>query len=167
MKQPTDLKIDEAQILEEDDGSFWHWKAYTEPDACMSIMEEQGEGVWCGRIEFGTPSDQGAQRPKGFTGRSERLDNSLRDYMPEGVWWEVPKDIEIGSEVHQSLRQEIVDLWEFGYTTLVVECTHHRTDGYERRWVDSLSGLGAMQYHDDVVSEVLGELIYEMEAQGA
>jgi hypothetical protein len=125
-----------------------------EPDPDMSILDEQGEGVWCGRIEWdkGRTNDYGYRdRPDGFTGRAEVIHRDRSDRL----WWEVPADIVIGSDHHRTLRQSILDLYHYGYSQvgLVLECEH----GGEvaSTWIGGCDEFYP-ELLDDLVGEVLG-----------
>jgi hypothetical protein len=95
-----------------------------EPDPDMSIMDEQGSGMWCGRLAWDGPANEYGYRtrPDGFTGRAEVIERDGR----ERLWWEVPADVVIGSDSYRTLRQSILDLCRCGYVSvgLVLECEH-------------------------------------------
>lgn len=148
----TDLAslTDDNDTFELEDGRVLRLKVETDP--FTSIMDEQGEGVWCGRLEWdaGRTNDYGyRRRPDGFTGRAEVIHRD-RDAR---LWWEAPADVVIGSDVHRSLRQTIRDLLEYGYVQvgLVLECEHGGE--LSSAWLG-----GCDSVYDGLVAELAEEL---------
>lgn len=126
-----------------------------EPDPDMSILDEQGEGVWCGRIEWShTTNNYGwNRRPDGFTGRAEIIDRDRNDCL----WWEVPADIERGTPGYYSLRSSIRDLLEYGYSQvglqLLEECDHGDAHVIGDAWI---GGVGS--FYPELVPDLLAEI---------
>lgn len=141
---------DDGDTIELADGRVLRLKV--EPDPHPSIMDEQGEGVWCGRIEWDNGRENAygwRMRPDGFTGRAEVIE---RDWHAR-LWWEVPADIVIGSDTHHNLRQSILDLYRYGYCQvgLVLECEH----GGE---LDSAWVGGCDNFYPELVTDLVTEL---------
>lgn len=134
-----------------------------EPDPYMSIMDEQGEGVWCGRIEW-SDNDRTTgypRKPETFcNGRTQRLDTDRGSTL----WWEVPADMRswkaggfpdeaTWKESLSGLRRAIKDILEFGYSTMVLESS----DGYQ-------SALGGIEYGAEP-ADFLRDLLSDIESQ--
>lgn len=124
-----------------------------EPDPDMSLMDEQGEGVWCGRLEWTQSHDYGTRRPDDFTGRAEVIERDGRS----ALWWEVPADIEIGSDTHRSLRTSILDLLRFGYVLVGLEelatCDHGAQHVIRQAWIG-----GVDSFYPELLGELFGDL---------
>lgn len=151
-----DLSVltDHGDTLELADGRSLVLKIQPDPD--WSIMDEQGEGVWCGKLAWDARRTNAygyRVRPDGFTGRAEVLERD-RDAR---LWWEVPADVVIGSDVYRSLRQSILDLLNFGYVQvgLVLLCEH----GGE---LDSAWLGGCDSFYPELVDELALELDWSL-----
>jgi hypothetical protein len=89
-----------------------------EPDD-TGILDEQGEGMWCGRIEWsprGSVDYVGQRspgRPRDFDGGAEILTSDHRS----ALWWDVPADLRKPdmAESKSKTRQLILDILEYGY----------------------------------------------------
>lgn len=124
-----------------------------EADTEHSIMDEQGEGVWCGRLEWGDrrTNDWGHKsRPEGFDGNASRL-HFGRDN--DDVWWQPPDDVKRGTEGFDTLRRTIIDCLEYGYVGVIVE------DQFGHK--HSCWGVEAMEsdYHAEVACELIDDCI--------
>lgn len=133
-----------------------------EPDD-MTIMDEAGEGVWCGRLAWDdrNVNDYGwRRRPDGFDGRAEVIYRDRGDRM----WWQVPDDIAPGSEAHASLRRTILDIIEYGYHIAIIELLDG-TDAYGRPIVRQVESLGGIEpFPDDAhMLEVVTALLEQMD----
>jgi hypothetical protein len=133
-----------------------------EPDTDSNLMDEQGEGEWCGKLAWPKRNrDLGRdERPDGFTGGAEII--RLRD---GNVWWEVPVDLrgEANREARDSHRRAITDLLEYGYDVAVVEVCEG-TDVYGRPIVRNVASIGGVEFGTDDVGrrEILGDLVREV-----
>jgi len=130
------------------------WEMTLEGDECSSIMDEQGEGVWCGRLEFCERDPDnwcGMGRPNGMNGRARILrPNQCRD----AFWWQPPTDV--AEDQLNTMAATISDILSFGYVGVVVTC-----DGYTA----SLWGIEPFPDAEmvratvvDLVIEVLAEI---------
>lgn len=85
-------------------------------DDCASIFDEQGEGMWCGRLQWETDNDYGHVRPDDFDGNAEVLSTDLR----EALWWQPEPDCKPNSEVRAQVRKHVMANLEDGYYTIDV-----------------------------------------------
>ena len=97
-----------AQVTVEGDG--WRVVATIEPDEDFSIFDEQGEGVWCGRLAWNDGRHRESSRPDGFNGGAELL--RLRD---GNVWWQPEPDCLQDRQLRAQVRRQILDALECGY----------------------------------------------------
>lgn len=146
---------DHGDTFELPDGRTLRLKV--EHDPYTSIMDEQGEGVWCGRLEWDDSRTENAygyrMRPDGFTGRAEVISRD-RDAR---LWWEVPGDIVIGSDHHRTFRQTILELLEYGYKMVTVELCEECDHGGEH--VVNFDTVGGC---DSVYPELVADLVSEV-----
>ena len=74
------------------DGRVWMLTMPSDEDS--SLMDEQGEGMWCGRLEWVDDHRNKfsgyAQRPLTMNGRARKI---IANQMHGAVWWQVPADI--------------------------------------------------------------------------
>lgn len=112
---------DDGDEYEDRDGRVW---TLTMPqDECSSLMDEQGDGMWCGRLEWATRSSLTGYnvRPAGMDGRARILrPTQCRD----AVWWQPPADV--AEEYLSSMAANIDDILSYGYCGIMVETD----DGY-------------------------------------
>ena len=88
------------------------------------------------------------------------------DWRSDDLWWNVPDDVVIGSDVHRSLRQTICDLHEYGYVTVCLERCEG-TDVYGHLIVTDYACLGGVESMADAdyVREIVGDLLAELGSQ--
>lgn len=126
----------------------------------MSILDEQGEGVWCGRIEWGTndPDTGYSRRPHDFTGAAEKIYSDRFDVL----WWEVPADLRSPdmAESKAATRGVIRDIIDFGYKSIGVELCEG-TDAYGKLIVRDCAWIGGVEPMTDA-AEFTDELIHEV-----
>lgn len=133
-----------AQTIELDGIEY---TARIEPDD-LSLLDEQGEGMWCGRIEWTRGDDYGSRKPADFVnGRTVKLvtdDGST-------LWWEVPADVPMGER--RELERAIRDILDYGYVGVVVESN----DGQG----EALWGIAPSDYNyqTTVANELLDQLM--------
>ena len=153
-----------------DDGDTFDHGGHTyrvriEPDECSSILDEQGEGVWCGRIEWGRQNVNTGrdERPADFTGGAERLHYG-RSY--DSIWWEVPADLrgDANREGRDATRRSIVDLLEYGYSIVSLERLAMCDLGHTH--IDAVESLGMVEAmaDDAYLRTILGDLLAELES---
>jgi hypothetical protein len=125
-----------------------------EPDTDHSIMDDQGEGMWCGALAWDNPqrtNEYGyVMRPIGFeSGRCEVIETDGRYRL----WWAVPDDIKVGSDQHRKLRETIRDLLRYGYVVvgLTLECEHGGT-------LDSAYVGGVDSFYPELVDDLASEI---------
>ena len=146
-------------ILDEQDFAVWDkdhadtfdiagrtYKVYATPDD-FSIMDEQGEGVWCGQLEWTqNSSDTGYRvRPYGFDGNAEVLDTDGN----HSLWWQPLSDCKPNSEIRANVRKEVLLAIREGFARLVIE----EPDGNH-------SAFGGLSWNgmEDVVPELAWEV---------
>lgn len=116
----------------------------------MTIMDEQGAGVWCGRLEWvDTRGRDGnrAPRPATFTGNAEILERD-GSYV---CWWEPEPDVKRADrESFAAYRRSVLDTLRDGYSLLVLESD----DGYS----DAVGGIAGLD------AECTREMVAEMYA---
>jgi hypothetical protein len=129
-----------------------------ESDPYMSLLDEQGEGVWCGRIEWADnhPYSGYPCKPNDFVnGRTMKLTTDRSSTL----WWEVPADVK--PEYVAEFRRSLLDILEYGYSIVMVESS----DGF------SSGPIGGIEFGadlDDVASDLIAEIEYQRaEAQRA
>lgn len=129
-------------------------------DEDMSILDEQGEGVWCGRLEWPSlrTNNYGHHvRPADFDGNAELLGFN-RSY--DRIWWQPPEDVARTDPHFAELRRSVLDALEYGYVGVIVECEH----GERSLWgIDSMES----EYQADVACELIDELLRERELEVA
>lgn len=123
---------------------------HTEPDEHMSIMDEQGEGVWCGRLEYATEDRYSGHyiRPDWADGGAELL-RATRGY--DAIWWRPLDDCLSDRTVRDAVRRTILDLLESGYVGCWVELTTP----------DAVYASNSMWGLDEPYPELIGEQISE------
>jgi hypothetical protein len=122
-----------------------------EPDQDTSIFDEQGEGVWCGRLEWVAYRDgRDTPRPTGFDGRARKL--HTRDGF---VWWQVPADVP--QESIRGMGQQIIYLIEYGYLVVGLK-VWERCDHAEWHEVDATYRGGVDAFYPELIEELAGEL---------
>lgn len=154
----------EAAARALDDDGTWMFKLRIEPDEDMSLLDEAGEGVWCGRIEWGRwcrDYDRPHAKPDGWVnGRTVRLDKFCHWLRGTDVlWWEIPEDIP--EDQIPEFRSRLVRLLEYGYVQIGVELTHERPDGYSRKWTEWLGGVD--EPYPEAIAEQISEVIAQIE----
>lgn len=112
---------DDGDQYRDSDGRVW---TLTMPaDECSSLMDEQGDGMWCGRLEWATRSSLTGYdvRPAGMNGRARKIGPNQGH---DAVWWQPPSDV---AEEHlRTMAATIDDILSYGYCGLMVETD----DGY-------------------------------------
>lgn len=139
------------------------WCASVEPDPDMSIMDEQGEGMWCGRLEWTTPRQyqDWAPRPDGFDGGAEIIE---RDHNT-CLWWQPPADVVKDEELRARVRRDIREIMEYGYSYVSVAVSSRCDRG---EWhIDRSTTLGGVTpSHDwEDVADIIGELALELASE--
>jgi hypothetical protein len=131
------------------------YKVRYETDDISSIMDEQGEGVWCGQLvweDSRRKNDYGyVTRPAGFDGNAERL-HVGRGY--DAIWWQPEADCKPNSDIRASVRRTILDIFEDGYCGVVVE-------DVETGMVESRFGLECTnkdRWHEGEARELIAEM---------
>lgn len=127
------------------DGITYTFKV--EPDYFMSLLDEQGEGVWCGRIEWNDNDTYSSLpiKPSHFVnGRTVRLDTDRNSTL----WWEVPSDVPMNER--SGLERTIRDCLHYGYSVFVVESS----DGFTA----CVGGVEPNAEVQDFVGELIGEI---------
>lgn len=92
---------------------------HVEPDQDTSIMDEQGEGVWCGRLEWAERRnswDYTYRRPEWADGGAELLSVS-----GEQLWWRPLDDCLRDRTIRDAVRATVLELLEYGYSDVGVE----------------------------------------------
>lgn len=126
-----------------------------EHDPFWSIFDD---GDWLGSfaaVQQTRWSGYDAPRPEGFDGRARKL-HVGRSH--DGVWWQPPADI-VDTDAINSMRREVLNLLEYGYSIVAVEWTN-RVDGKGRPLNDigySLGGASESQIGaalEDIIGEV-------------
>lgn len=151
----TRALTDDGDTLELPDGRTL--RVRTEPDD-MTIMDEQGEGMWCGRLEWVRANRDywpaRYSRPDGFDGAAE----IIRREDGEALWWDVPTDLrgDANRENRDAVRREITELLNCGYRVVVLELCNGE-DAYGRPIVESFASVGAVGW-----SVSLGEFIPDL-----
>lgn len=171
-----DALVDDAKGKLTDDGDTFDLpdgrtiRLHVKPDD-HSLLAEQGEGVWCGRIEWdsGRLNDYGYRsRPDGFDGRAEVIQ---RDHGYR-LWWQVPSDVPIGSDVHRSLRSTIGEILEYGYSGFILHllAPEDQADAVGHRPVLATASLWGIEplpdsdYRESVIHDLIDELEEESDA---
>lgn len=109
----------------------------------MTIMDEQGAGVWCGQLEW--VRGPRAPRPNGFDGNAEIIDRGRSGVL----WWQPEPDVKRSDrEAFAAYRQSVVDAYTDGYVFLVLESD----DGYS----DACGGIAGL--NEECTREVVAEL---------
>ena len=141
-------------------GNLYRCKYTDDPD--RSLMMEQGDGMWCGRIEFGhtDPISGRSWRPDEFDGRARKLTNRYGD----DIWWQVPGDIP--DDQIRPMANFLSDLMEFGYVGVIVEsvstcptCSQY-TNESRSIWGIESPLCGALD--DGYLATTVGELVDEL-----
>lgn len=134
-----------------------------EPDDDLSIMDEQGEGMWCGRLSWPVRNRETGrdERPRDFDGGA-RLIRFGCGY--DAIWWQVPKDLLDGTSPAESLdmtERAIVRLLEEGYVQVGVQLWEVVTDSrdQEHRVMVDDAWIGGV---DEVYPELVEELVEEV-----
>ena len=148
----------DGDTFELEDGRTLRLKV--EPDDDSSIMDEQGEGVWCGRLAWVNRdrwTGHDAPRPDGFDGRARKLQRNSGD----PIWWQPPEDLDADNIV--AMSKTLLDLLEYGYCGVIVELCDGE-DAYHRPIVVKTASLwGIEPFPDkDYLAEVVRELVEEV-----
>jgi hypothetical protein len=139
----------------------WTLRLTVEPDEYASIMDEQGEGVWCGQLAWAETARYSDHytRPDWADGGAELL---RPHWSRDAIWWRPLDDCLRDRELRDRVRSTILDLMEFGYSVVTVEAFRHR-DIYGRGCVEAVASLGMVDECDlgivhDLVAEVLAQI---------
>jgi hypothetical protein len=142
------------------EGEGWRIIASVDPDEGYSIFDEQGAGVWCGRLEW-DDSRGDSRRPDGFNGGAELL--RFRD---GNVWWQPEPDCLQDRQLRDAVRRQIRDAFEYGYSVLGVRVDVRATvswpGGSRETWQEVGSAyLGGVMSAPDVGSwaELVSEAV--------
>ena len=106
------------------------------------------------------------ERPSSFTGNAEKLQVDRGGW----VWWEPPADgPKRGTDAFRNMRQHIRDLWECGYSVVIVELLDDDTDAYGQPIVREVASLGGCDItwsreSREYLREIVGELLDEIGA---
>lgn len=121
---------------------------YTAHDDCSTIMDEQGEGVWCGQLVWAHERNAYGyvRRPDGFDGNAEVIDRDRGSQL----WWQPMEDCTPGSDIRASVRRTINDLREYGYIGIEVSGGGQT----EALW---MIGATEYEYHKEVVADLITE----------
>ncbi len=120
---------------------------HVEPDPDMSIMDEQGEGVWCGQLEWThQTNDYGwPARPEWADGGAEILQRDRGDVL----WWRPLDDCLQDRGLRDRVRSTVCELLKYGYVSVGVE-----VEG-ETAWLG-----GCDSVYPELVEELAGEALY-------
>lgn len=145
---PSELTLPSGHVL----------RLKVEPDEYVSIMDEQGEGVWCGRLEWSDRRHD--NRPDGFDGGAEVIYRDRGDRL----WWQPPDDCKRDPEIRKAVRRQILDLLEYGYVVVILELLGPEPDAMGRRPVLDWYVLGAVvwSYDDAYIAEIVSHLRADM-----
>lgn len=132
-------------------------------DYHFDIMDEAGEGAWCGSLEW---SQRGkwsgnAQRPASMDGGARIIE---RDGWSD-LWWQPPADCLADAAILRMVELQIRDLLAYGYSGVAVdvETLCSCCDTWKVTRDASVWGLGtASLWEHDVLAEVVGELLHEL-----
>lgn len=132
-------------------------------DYHSDIMDEAGEGAWCGSLEW---SQRGrwsgnAQRPASMDGGARIIE---RDRWSD-LWWQPPADCLADAAILRMVELQIRDLLAYGYSGVAVdvETLCSCCDTWKVTRDASVWGLGtASLWEHDVLAEVVGELLHEL-----
>lgn len=136
------------------------------PDEYTSIMDEQGEGVWCGRLAWPHHNRE--------TGRDERpsdMDGGARLIRygrgHDAIWWQVPADLLRGEGDLAAVESAIRDLLEYGYSQVGVELWETVTDSrgteHQVKVADAWVG-GCYAVDEELVADLVAEVLAEVGA---
>jgi hypothetical protein len=149
-----------------DDGAFL--RVRFEPDTDTSIMDEQGAGVWCGRLEWAPRGERyhvgqrSTRRPYDFDGGAEIIHTNGHG---GALWWDVPADLrgDAVKDQRDSCRRAIVNVIENGYVGIVVEMCAGE-DHYGAPIVRDAASLWGIEYDPDreYRAAVVRDLIHEL-----
>lgn len=140
----------------------WTLRLTIEPDQFMSIMDEQGEGVWCGRLAWAERRnswDDHYTRPDWADGGAELL----RPHFADPIWWRPLDDCLKDRELRDAVRRSVLELLEWGYSVVTVEAFRHR-DLYGRPCVEAVGCLGGVDDFDaypGLVAEIVGDQLWD------
>jgi len=128
-----------------------HYLVIIEPDPDFSIFDEEGEGMWIGRLSWAMAN---RDRPADFDGGAEVI---YRD-RSANLWWQPEPDVIRDEKLRSSIRAEVSDAFEHGYALLTVArvCEHGGV-------IDSC-GLGGISWNaeDDYMGEMAREMLGEV-----
>lgn len=161
---PDDIPTDDGAAFVHDGVTY---RVRIEPDPYASIMDEQGEGVWCGRLEWGrtNPHTGHGERPAGFDGGAECLRYGCSH---DAIWWQVPKDLlgEANREGRDATRRAVLDILEWGYVSVGLERLETLTDSQgnahtvevESAWLGMVEPSTDAGYLCEILADHLAEL---------
>lgn len=132
----------------------WTLRCTVEADQWSNPMDDMGEGMWTGAVQWVHNGTGNPVRPDGFDGNAEIID---RDWY-NTLWWQVPADVQRGSETYYSLRQEILDLLRYGYEIITLSLV--TPDGTIVADA-SLGGISPNRKPEEIASDMLGDVAYE------
>ena len=118
------------------------------PDDDMSIMDEQGEGVWCGQLEWThQTNDYGWPiRPEWADGGAEILSRDHNSVL----WWRPLDDCLKDRTIRDAVRSTVLELLEYGYSIVSVE-----VDGYDAMV------CGCDDLYPELVQELASEALHD------
>lgn len=118
------------------------------PDDDMSIMDEQGEGVWCGQLEWvHQTNDYGWPiRPEWADGGAEIIYRDRGDVL----WWRPLDDCLKDRGIRDAVRSTVCELLEYGYSNVDVTVDGHTA---------SLGGCDSV--YPELVQELAAEALYD------
>lgn len=140
------VALRDGESYTDTDGRTWTMKIV--PDEISSIFDEQGEGVWCGKLEWShqTNAYGWTVRPDGFDGNAEILERDHRS----ALWWQPLEDCKPNSETRRLVREAVLDCLRYGYVGIMLKTD----DGYR----DSLFGIEP--FPDDAMVRATVEDLY-------
>lgn len=135
----------------------WTLRCTVETDQWSNPLDDMGEDMWTGAVTTSRIDSIGhAIRPDGFDGKAEILDRDWHTAM----WWQVPADVERGSETYYSLRREILDLLHYGYEIITLSLVAPNGTIVADT---SLGGISPNSKPEEIAADMLGEVAYEAE----
>lgn len=129
-----------------DDGREVELRVQT--DEYMSIMDEQGPGMWCGQLEWThQTNDYGWPiRPEWADGGAEILRRERGDVL----WWRPLDDCLKDRTIRDAVRSTVLELLEYGYSIVTVE-----VDGYDATL------CGCDNVYPELVQELASEALHD------
>ena len=130
----------------------------------MSLMDEAGEGMWCGRLEWeGRPNNYGhTTRPDGMNGRARKIHVGRGNDV---VWWQPPADV--ADEDLGSLERTISDILEHGYQVIRLELREEVADSrggthevkIASAWLGGVEPFADVDYLASIIAEHIWEVL--------